>query len=70
LPLIKWPVPVVHGCTDGVHPVAEARRIAKGFADTELWIMETANSLPVAGHPLWKDQKAGLREFLLRDDDV
>ena len=70
LSLIKCPVLVVHGRADGVHPVTEARRIVEGIADAELWIMETANSLPVSGHPLWEDYKAGLLEFLLRGDET
>lgn len=67
LPKVTCPVLVIHGRHDTVHPVSEARKLAEGLPDAELWIMETANHLPVAGHPLWEEYFSGLLEFLLRD---
>jgi DNA-binding winged helix-turn-helix (wHTH) protein/pimeloyl-ACP methyl ester carboxylesterase len=65
---VTCPVLVVHGRHDAVHPVSEARRLVEGLPDAELWIMETANHLPVAGHRLWEEYTAGLLDFLARDD--
>ena len=65
---VTCPVLIVHGRHDSVHPVSEARRLAEGLPDAELWILEMANSLPVAGHPIWEEYKEGLLEFLTRDN--
>ena len=64
---VTCPVLVVHARHDAVHPVSEARKLAEGLPDAELWILDTANSLQLAHHPLWEDYKAGLLEFLGRD---
>ncbi len=69
LPQVTCPVLVVHGRDDNVHPVSEARKLVDGLPDAELWLMDTANHLPVAGHRLWEEYQAGLLEFLARDAD-
>ena len=61
---ITCPVLIVHGRHDAIHPVSEAQKLAEELLNAELWIMETANHLPVAGHRLWEEYKAGVLAFL------
>lgn len=67
LPLVTCPVLVIHGRHDTVHPVSEARKLVEGLSDAELWIMETANHLPLAGHALADDYTAAVLDFLSHD---
>ena len=67
LPKVTCPVLVIHGRKDSVHPVEQAQLMAEGLPNAELWILETANSIPVAGHPLWDQYLQGVLEFLAQD---
>lgn len=53
LPKVKCPTLIVHGRHDGVHPLSEAQKLAAGIPDSELFILDTANHLPIYGHRTW-----------------
>ena len=67
LPQITCPTLILHGRRDAVHPVSEARKLAAGIAGAELMTFDTANHLPVPGHPLWSDYVRAILDFLNRD---
>ena len=67
LPRITCPTLILHGRRDAVHPVSEARKLAAGIAGAELMTFDTANHLPVPGHPLWSDYVTAILDFLGRD---
>lgn len=50
---VQCPTLIVHGRKDAVHPLSEAKKLAAGIPDAELLILETANHLPLLGHPTW-----------------
>jgi len=50
---VQCPTLVVHGRKDAVHPLSEAKKLAAGIPNAELLVLETANHLPLLGHPTW-----------------
>lgn len=64
LPLIRCPTLIVHARFDAIHPLSEAQKLAAGITNSELLVLETANHLPMSGHPSWAVFARALREFL------
>jgi DNA-binding winged helix-turn-helix (wHTH) protein/predicted esterase len=64
LPKIACPVLLIHGRGDTVHPLTEAQKLAAGLADAELLVLDTANHLPVPGHPTWQEFLSAFLSFL------
>ncbi|WP_238365312.1 alpha/beta fold hydrolase [Mesobacterium pallidum] len=64
LPGVQCPTLLLHARHDAVHPLEEAQKLAAGIPNAELVVFETANHLPLAGHPLWNAYVAALTTFL------
>lgn len=54
LPRIACPTLIIHARDDAVHPLTEARKLAAGIPDAELVVLDTANHVPLPGHPTWE----------------
>ena len=63
---VPCPTLIVHGRSDPVHPLSEARKLASGIPKAELLILETANHLPLPGHETWHPFAKTFRAFLDR----
>jgi DNA-binding winged helix-turn-helix (wHTH) protein len=50
---VQCPTLIVHGRKDAVHPLSEGKKLAAGIPNAELLVLETANHLPLFGHPTW-----------------
>ncbi|MEX0343714.1 MAG: alpha/beta fold hydrolase [Rhizobiaceae bacterium] len=61
---IQCPTLIVHGKSDPVHPLSEAQKLATGIRNSELLVLETANSLPLPGHHSWATFAPAFRAFL------
>lgn len=61
---VRCPTLIVQGRNDSVHPLAQARKLAAGIANSELLVLESANHLPVPGHPTFDVLLDALRDFL------
>ncbi|OWU83945.1 hypothetical protein ATO6_16185 [Oceanicola sp. 22II-s10i] len=66
LPRIACPTLILHARRDRIHPVSEARKLAAGIPDAELITFDTANHMPLLGHPLWQAHLDATLEFLGR----
>lgn len=64
---IAAPVLLFHGARDGVHPLAQAQKLAAGLPNAELIVFDSANHVPLPGHPTWDRFVPDLVEFLSRD---
>ena len=64
---IRAPTLILHSRGDAVHPVAEGRKLARGIADAEMVVLESANHYPLPGEPAWREFETVVREFLDRD---
>lgn len=64
---ITCPTLIVHGRHDGVHPVSEAQKLAAGIPNAELVVLNTANHVPLPGHPLWDSYITDQVAFLSAD---
>jgi len=67
LPLLRCPTLVVHSRHDRVHPLSEAHKLATGIPDAELVLLETANHVPLPGHPSWEVFLPLFLDFLARE---
>lgn len=65
---VHCPTLIVQGRNDSVHPLTQARKLAAGIADAELLVLESANHLPVPGHPTFDIYIKALREFFQAPD--
>lgn len=63
---VRCPTLVLHGSRDGVHPIAQARKLAAGIPGAELVPFDTANHIPLPGQPEWPRFTRTLVEFLGR----
>ena len=64
LPGVQCPTLILHARHDAVHPLDEAQKLAAGIQNAELMVFDTANHLPLAGHPLWDQYISAITEFL------
>ena len=64
---ITAPVLLFHGARDGVHPLTQAQKLAAGLPNAELIVYDTANHVPLPGHPTWARFLPDLLEFLSHD---
>lgn len=64
---ITAPVLLFHGARDSVHPLPQAQKLAAGLRNAELIVYDTANHVPLPGHPTWERFVPELLEFLSRD---
>ncbi|TNE46679.1 MAG: hypothetical protein EP341_09900 [Sphingomonadales bacterium] len=64
LPRVRCPTLIVHARDDAVHPLLEARRLAKGIAEAELLVLDTANHLPLPCRPEWTVFHSALDDFM------
>jgi len=64
LPKVHCPTLILHARHDAVHPLDEAQKLAAGIRNAELMVFDTANHLPVAGHPLWDQYVSTVTAFL------
>ncbi len=61
---VQCPTLIVQGRNDAVHPLDQARKLAAGIPNAELLVLESANHLPLPGHPTWDRYITALRAFL------
>ena len=66
LSLIQMPTLVIHARHDALNPVEEGRIIAVGIEGAEFRVVESANTLCVAGDPTLDEQCSAILEFLAR----
>ena len=66
LPQIDAPTLIIHGRHDSVHPLSEARKLAQGIRDAEMVVLETANHVPLPGHPTFQSYLDAILGFLAR----
>ena len=66
LPAIQAPTLIVHGRNDHVHPLSEARKLARGIKNAELLVLESANNIPIPGHPTFPTYVDAILAFLSR----
>ncbi|WP_299984846.1 alpha/beta fold hydrolase [uncultured Ruegeria sp.] len=64
LPKVQCPTLILHARHDAGHPLDEAQKLAAGIRNAELAVFDTANHLPLAGHPLWDQYVSVVTEFL------
>lgn len=64
LPRIACPVLVIHARHDRIHPLSEAQKMASGIKKAELLVLESANHLPLPGHPSWEIYLRATLDFL------
>lgn len=64
---ITVPVLLFHGARDGVHPLNQAQKLAAGLPNAELIVYDTANHVPLPGHPTWERFVPDLLEFLAHE---
>lgn len=64
LPQIRCPTLIVHGRNDGIHPLSEAQKMAAGIPDARLVALDTANHLPILGHPTFDQYLDTVMAFL------
>ena len=64
LPKVQCPTLILHARHDAVHPLDEAQKLAAGIRNAELIIFDTANHLPLVGHPLWDQYVSTITKFL------
>lgn len=50
---IQCPTLIVQGRNDAVHPLVQAKKLTAGIPNAELLVLESANHLPLPGHPTW-----------------
>jgi DNA-binding winged helix-turn-helix (wHTH) protein len=67
LPLVRCPTLILHARHDGVHPLAEAQKLAAGIPDARLVVLETANLMPIKGQPEWPRMMQTMLDFLAED---
>ena len=56
-----------HGARDSVHPLPQAQKLAAGLRNAELIVYDTANHVPLPGHPTWERFVPELLDFLSRE---
>ena len=61
---VECPTLIIQGRDDAIHPLVQAKKLAAGIPDSELLVLESANHLPVPGHPTFKIFINALRGFL------
>ena len=61
---VECPTLIIQGRDDAIHPLAQAKKLAAGIPDSELLVLESANHLPVPGHPTFDVFIKALRDFL------
>lgn len=64
LPKIQCPTLILHARHDAVHPLSEAQKLAAGIPDSELVVLETANTIPLPGNAVWEEFRQTLLDFL------
>lgn len=64
LPLVRCPTLIVHGRNDSIHPLTEAQKMASGIADARLVVLDSANHLPIQGHPTFERYLETVMAFL------
>ena len=64
LPRLQCPTLIIHARHDNVHPLSEAQKLAAAIPDAELLVLETANSIPLKGNPVWPEFRDALIDFL------
>lgn len=66
LPEVVAPTLIVHGRSEAVHPLSEARLLAAGLPNAELYIVETRNHIPLPNDPAWDQLMHLASDFLSR----
>jgi pimeloyl-ACP methyl ester carboxylesterase len=61
---VECPTLIIQGRDDAIHPLAQAKKLAAGIPDSELLVLESANHLPIPGHPTFDVFIEALRCFL------
>jgi DNA-binding winged helix-turn-helix (wHTH) protein/pimeloyl-ACP methyl ester carboxylesterase len=61
---VVCPTLIVQGRDDAIHPLVQAQKLAAGIHDSELLVLESANHLPLPGHPTFDVFISALRDFL------
>ncbi len=61
---VRCPTLIIQGRNDAVHPLVQAQKLAAGIPNAELLVLESANHLPLPGHPSWGNFVSALRKFL------
>ena len=61
---VRCPTLIIQGRHDAVHPLAQARKLAAGIAGAEVLVLESANHLPISGHPTFAAFIRALDDFL------
>lgn len=64
---VTAPVLLFHGAHDAVHPLSQAQKLAAGLPNAELIVYDTANHVPLPGHPTWERFVPDLLDFLSGD---
>lgn len=64
LPQVATPTLILHGRSDGVHPVSEARRLAAGLPHAQVRFLDTRNHVPLPGDPAWEELVRLTTEFV------
>lgn len=67
LPMVQAPTLVIHARNDVLNPLEEGRIIAVGIPGAEFRVVESANTLCVAGDQTLDEQCSAILEFLARD---
>ncbi len=62
---VETPTLVVHARNDGVHPLAQGRKLAAGIANAEFVMLESANHAILPQEPAWQTLFEAIRGFLL-----
>ena len=61
---VRCPTLIVQGRNDAVHPLSQAQQLAAGIPNAQLMVLESANHLPLPGHPSWDGFMSALNRFL------
>jgi DNA-binding winged helix-turn-helix (wHTH) protein len=64
LPRISCPTLVVHSRHDGVHPITEAQKLASNIPGAELFVLDSANHIPLPGTPAFDPFIERVTDFL------
>ena len=61
---IACPVLVIHSRNNRIHPLSEGQKLAAGIRQAEMMVLESANELPLFGHPSWESYLSAVLAFL------
>ena len=61
---VRCPVLILHARDDAVHPLSQAQKLAAGIPEAELRVLDSANHLPMAGHPTFERYMQMILDYL------